>query len=355
MSRFALMEEIEEFTDKVMNLVTPKYGNHWKRRVEALWADVQERGFVEKTDSTKKLYMSKFRKGVREGLVEKEPDEARRKRVEEALMDIIRIDKEILTKLHEDYQARVKAGNADLTLVPEWKGLVEMFRLMLRSDDMELRALALMALTGRRFEEVLKAGEFTLSERRYGGSTVVDRWLVNFSGQLKTKGGPETMHGKTYAIPVLAPAKEIVESFEEMRRSRSGRAWMEASKRQLSTTYNPQFNSRLKDCPAAKFWPKGASLTLKELRAIYAEIAYVSFAPRTTRAPYFSKVLGHSEEDLTTALSYMRYSLNEQGMREGQEEMNRVTMLREQRREEAIAAKSGDQDGDDDIELVEDD
>lgn len=96
-------------------------------------------------------------------------------------------------------------------------------------------------------------------------------------------------------------------------------------------------------------------MTLKELRALYAEIAYVNFGPRTTRAPYFATILGHAEDDLTTALSYMRYSLNEQGMREGQEEMNRVTMLREQLREEAIAASGGDPDEGDDIDLVDDD
>jgi hypothetical protein len=345
MARFALKEETEEFAGKVMELVTPRFANHWRERVERLWADVQDRGFAERTDATKKLYMSKFRKAVRDALESAEPGSTRRDRVETGLMEIIRIDPSILTKLQEDYQAKVKAGNADLVLVPEWEWLLKTFRLMLRDDDMELRALAIMALTGRRFAEVLQAGDFAPCVDRSAHGTVRQKWLVEFSGQLKTQGGENTMHGKSYRIPTLAPARDILRAFRELRASASGRIWAAAPERQLSTTFNPEFNRKLQACPAAKFWPKGAALTLKELRALYAEIAYVSFAPRTTRAPYYARILGHGEEDLTTALSYMRYSLSEQAMKEGQEEMNRLTMLREQRRDEARAAKGGGQEG----------
>lgn len=344
--RFQLQEETEEFAGKVMDLVVPKYASHWRDRVSKLWEDVQLRGFEGKTDSTKKLYMSKFRKAVRVELDEMEKDETRRKKVDADLMEILRIDAAILTKLHEDYQTRVKAGNADLTVVPEWEWLVKTFRLMLKSDDALDRALAIMALTGRRFREVLQSGEFAPSVDRTESGIVRHRWLVDFSGQLKTKDGPNTMSGKTYRIPTLAPAKEIIASLKGLRASSQGKIWLNAPERQLNTNFNPEFNRYLLNCPAAKFWPKGASLTMKELRALYAEIAYVSFTPRTTRAPYYARILGHGEEDLTTALSYMRYMLSSDALSDGREEMNRLTMLRDQRREEAIAAKGGEQEGD---------
>lgn len=344
--RFQLQEETEAFASKVMELVVPKYGNHWRDRVGKLWADVQKRGFESKTDATKKLYMSKFRKAVREELAVAEKDETRRAKVDADLMEILRIDPAILTKLHEDYQGRVKAGNANLTVMAEWEWLVKTFRMMLKSDDMIGRALAIMALTGRRFEEVLQAGQFTAAIDRKGSGTVKHRYLVDFSGQLKTKGGSGTMAGKTYRIPTLAPADEIIAALKSMRASGQGQIWLNAPKRQLNTNFNPEFNRYLLNCPASKYWAKDAPLTMKELRALYAEIAYVSFAPRTTRAPYYARILGHSEEDLTTALSYMRYMLSSAALSEGQEEMNRLTMLREQRRDAAIAAGNGEQEGD---------
>lgn len=348
MTRFALREETEKFADKVVGLVTPKKTKGWKAKVEALWADAQKRGFTDKTDSTKKLYMSKYRKAVRDKLAEAEPNEKRHGRVEADLMDIIRIDKEILTKLQEDYQSRVKAGNSDLHVVSQWEWIVKMSREMMKSADMELRAIGLMLVTGRRFREILQTAEFEPLIEETPQGNVRHRWLLSFKGQLKTKGGEGTMYNKAFPIPVLAPAKVVLKAFEGLRESAAGRVWVNAPERQLSTNYNPKFNKALQTSAIAKYWPAKAPLTLKELRALYAEIAYVNFAPRTTRAPYYAKVLGHGTEDETTALSYMKYMLSEDALAEGQEEMNRLTLLRDKRRDEAIAAKSGEQDGEND-------
>jgi hypothetical protein len=41
--RFALQEEVESFSDKVITLVCPKYGNHWRERIQRLWDDVQRK------------------------------------------------------------------------------------------------------------------------------------------------------------------------------------------------------------------------------------------------------------------------------------------------------------------------
>lgn len=342
MSRFSLQEEVPEFAGKVVALVTPKYGNHWRDRVERLWTDVQERGFTERTNSTKKLYMSKFRKGVRDALAEAEPNAERLLRVEAELMEILRIDPEILSKLHQDYQAKVKETNRDLVLVPEWEWIVTMLKHMLVHKDMELRVIGLMGLTGRRFREILQSGDFepVISETDRG--MVRQRWLLTFKGQLKTKGGPNTMSGRGFVIPVLEEADKVLKAFRELRASPKGREWMNAPEGVLKSTLNNAFNKALTDSPIAKVWPDKAPLSLKELRGLYAEIAYVNFGPRTTRGPYFSRILGHSEEDETTALSYMRYSLNTRGLEESMEEVNRLTMLREKRRDEAIAAKGAD-------------
>jgi len=351
--RFALQEEVEAFSDKVIALVCPKYGNHWRERVQRLWDDVQQRGFVERTDATKKLYMSRFRKGVRDRLATEEPDEDRRKRVDLDLMKIIQIDRTILSQLHEDYKARVKVANSNLTLVPEWQQVVTVLREMLKSDDMETRVLGLCGLTGRRFREIVQSADLRLMTEVTPKGRVRQRWLVFFKGQLKTRGGEGTMAGRDFAIPVLAPAAEIVAAFRELRDSAQGRMWLSADEGAIKSTLNNALNTKLKASAIERFWPKGAPLSLKELRAIYAEIAYENFGPRTTRAPYYARILGHGIEDETTALSYMRYSLNTKGQREGMEEINRLTMLREARREEVLAER--DNAGGGDGSLIEDD
>ena len=352
--RFALQEEVEAFSDKVIALVCPKYGNHWRERVQRLWDDVQQRGFVERTDATKKLYMSRFRKGVRDRLATEELDEDRRKRVDVDLMKIIQIDRTILSQLHEDYKARVKAANSNLTLVPEWKQVVTILREMLKSDDMEIRVLGLCGLTGRRFREIVQSADLRLMTEVTPIGSVRQRWLVFFKGQLKTRGGEGTMANRDFAIPVLAPASEIVAGFRDLRDSAQGRIWLSADEGAIKSTLNNALNTKLKGSAIERFWPKDAPLSLKELRALYAEIAYENFGPRTTRAPYYARILGHGIEDETTALSYMRYSLNTKGQREGMEEINRLTMLRETRREEFLAerAKAG---GDDNSLIEEDD
>ncbi|MEM9524721.1 MAG: protelomerase family protein, partial [Pseudomonadota bacterium] len=344
--RFALKEEIENFAAKVVDLVTPKNTRGWKTRTEALWKDVQERGLKARTDATKKLYMSKFRKALRDTLREVEPNDKRRMRVEAGLMEIVRIDKEILTKLQEDYQSRVKVGNADLTVVPRWEWIVRMAREMTTSADMELRAIGLMMVTGRRFREILQTADFTAWVEKTRAGEIRHRWLLGFKGQLKTKGGVQTMYGKRFPIPVLAPANEVLTAFEGLRASPEGQGWLDAPERQLATTDNPRFNRSLQSSAIARYWPAKTPLRLKELRALYAEIAYVNFVPRTTRAPYYARVLGHGEEDLTTSLSYMKYMLNKEALAQGREEMNRLTMLRDRQREDAVAASGRKRDGD---------
>lgn len=348
--RFQLQEEIDAFAMKVMELVTPKYGNHWRDRVGKLWADVQERGFESKTPATKKLYMSKFRKGIRDALETAEKDETRRSKVDGDLMEILRIDPMIATKLKEDYEAKLNGQTSNLVVVSEWKQIVKTARLMLKSDDMMDRAIGIMMLTGRRFGEVLQWGHLAPSVERKNGGVVRHRWLVDFSGQSKTKNMPGSMAGKTFPIPTLAPADEIIEAFNGMRASVQGKIWVNATKTQIERTFNGQFNTYLNNCPLALYWPQNgpyeARLIVSNLRTLYAEIAYESFSPTTTRDHYFSRILGHSVEDLNTAVSYMKFSLSSQALGQGQKEMNRLTMLREQRRDAAIAAGNGEQDGD---------
>ena len=95
------------------------------------------------------------------------------------------------------------------------------------------------------------------------------------------------------------------------------------SSRELNAKVNNQINRYLRTSEdVVRAWPKGVKLTTKCLRSLYAEIAYKVYAPATmAKAPYFAQILGHSSEDLGTALSYMDYVLDVSDENEAREQM----------------------------------
>ena len=54
----------------------------------------------------------------------------------------------------------------------------------------------------------------------------------------------------------------------------------------------------------------GEGYVLHDARAIYAQLAYIQFAPPSiSQTYYYSQVLGHAENSLTTALSYQKFAI----------------------------------------------
>ncbi|QDL94795.1 hypothetical protein FDP22_22735 (plasmid) [Paroceanicella profunda] len=157
---YALSDALEAFVGEVVPLVVPEMSSHWKRRILVLW-DQEQQAFSDKTPSTQKLYTSKFRKALREGLERAEADPDRRKQVAAKLMEIIRQDPEAVEGINAQYRRRVAERHNNISIIPHWKGLVEEFRLLLNHSDARVKAIALMALTGRRFIEIVRVGSLS--------------------------------------------------------------------------------------------------------------------------------------------------------------------------------------------------
>ena len=148
------------------------------------------------------------------------------------------------------------------------------------------RILGLCAMTGRRTVEIACTARFE--------KTGPDE--VCFSGQAKTRGrnpiGP-------YRIPTLVPADRVLECLGTIR----------ADKPDL--VENPEiFHSRCaKDLHVrARVFSEVFNVgnaKPKDLRPAYAEIAWLLFDERRTgKQLYFSRILGHSSDDIATASSY---------------------------------------------------
>lgn len=337
--RLSLTEQLAEFSEFVAGLVAPKLASHWRERLAARW-EAEQATFADKTDNTKKLYGSKFRKAAKDAveghidfaggrtgddLVTPEQKEQaaltraildmpekRREMVLEALPLLLATPKDILDRVYTGYREKVAKRHSTLAVVGDWEKLAVTFRMMLRSDDPNEKALGIIGCTGRRFREVLQTGTFGLVREGVGAYRVTQRFALTFHGQLKTRGAKGTQHEQTYSIPVLAPAKEVLAAINSLRSSPQGKEWAGLSPRTLNSRVNQSMNRYLAVHPKiVGLWPSEHDLTIKSLRNFYAEVAYLKFAPATiSKSAYFGKVLGHSEHDIETSQSYMTLALS---------------------------------------------
>jgi integrase len=152
-------------------------------------------------------------------------------------------------------------------------------------------AAALLLLTGRRPWEILVSGSF----ERVSEDTLI------FAGQAKTRGR-ESAQIDPYAIPVLTDPDRILTAFKSVRDryDLTGLDYKAAHNRYSKTLgqYTRQYFAD----------ERGQYITPSDLRAAYATIAFEWFAPEDVSLnAYFARILGHSEFDFITSLSYCTF------------------------------------------------
>lgn len=150
---------------------------------------------------------------------------------------------------------------------------------------------ALLLLTGRRPWEILGTGSF----ERAGDEALL------FAGQAKTRGAESAQVGP-YEIPVLAEPDLILRAFKSVR-DRYDLSGMEYQK--AHNRYSKTLGQYAKQYFADE---RGEAITPSDLRAAYATIAFEWFAPADVSLnAYFARILGHSEFDFVTSLSYCTF------------------------------------------------
>ena len=154
-------------------------------------------------------------------------------------------------------------------------------------------ALGLMLLTGRRSTEVLKTGVLS----------VLSDKSVMFAGQLKTKGS-DNAQTSPYEIPVLTTSQTAVDSLAKLRELR---VFSGLSNDQVHSKVNKSLNESVK----RHFGALVPLVKLKDLRSAYATICHDFYCPdHISQTAYFAQILGHSNEDLTTAQSYQDFYIS---------------------------------------------
>lgn len=329
-TRLNLTEEIEDFRDRTLPRIFPKYGSRYRELIQKDWAATQKL-FDDKTTATKKLYGSKFRKAVFDAIKVREQDAKRREELLATMKDLLKTDPEVLNEVKEHYRENISKNANKLVRVEHYAKMVEIATRWLTGDSDELRALGLMLVTGRRFYEVLVAGEFGRTVIQLERGKMSPIWRMDFSGQMKTREAEGTKFDTLYNIPTLAPVAKVIKAVNLLRSSPMGKEIAAMGQEFANTHYNPRLNKILRASAIGELWPKGDVLTIKQLRTLYAEVCFKHHAPSDKhKDAYFAEILGHREGDMNTALSYVRYYLDEKDRDFAQAEMDQMIKKRDE-------------------------
>ena len=163
----------------------------------------------------------------------------------------------------------------------------------LSSEDYREVAAAIILLTGRRPTEILKSGDFTQ----------VNRYQVEFSGQLKSRGNTES-----YPIYCLCRSHLLIDAFTRFRRTANIKALQDEANTAVDSRLNATINQAVREIFGAVLsCPLGDSqLSATNLRAAYVNIAYHLFGvPAESIGSFAEDFLGH--QNTSSAANYEDY------------------------------------------------
>ncbi|WPY01547.1 Telomere resolvase domain protein (plasmid) [Candidatus Trichorickettsia mobilis] len=209
------------------------------------------------------------------------------------LLEQFRLTEEQQAIFNSNKREDIKSNKSELRAIYNVDNYLNTANELLNSEYYLDKIIALCALTGRRAAEI--------------GSTANFEYLnddeVVFTGQLKTKTREDV---QPYNIPLLSDSKAIIETLKAIRELRpryvnKPELFHSATSKDLSVKVKKHFDGLFEGTPR-----------IKDLRAIYALICFTEFHKipankKVDRDVYFSKILGHSESDITTCGSYVDF------------------------------------------------
>lgn len=206
-----------------------------------------------------------------------------------------RLPDALATERKTAYRASVMSANKALKPLRDIPGYLKTARrLITRPSGYMQLAIGLVAATGRRPGEILVSAKFDY---------VADDRVI-FHGQLKTKDSE--LSRDDYEIPVLLPASEIITGLAKLREMRDFSTVMPKPGKTLGQAVNAKTAKQQGEVAHDFFSPfTGGKIRTYDLRAIYYTICKRQFKPgNMTDQAYGATILGHSENDSTTAASY---------------------------------------------------
>lgn len=93
------------------------------------------------------------------------------------------------------------------------------------------------------------------------------------------------------------------------------------TRRQITNLVNKQANDKMREI-------FGEGYSFHDCRGIYAQMAWIMFAPPSmSQSYYYSQILGHAENSLTTSLSYIKFSIRRKLKEDDPDLVGKITTL----------------------------
>ncbi|MGK7888060.1 MAG: protelomerase family protein [Leptolyngbyaceae cyanobacterium] len=195
----------------------------------------------------------------------------------------LRYDNQIYQAINEDVAKANNKRQDNLQPVHPHRFIQTAVKL-LDSDDFRDVAAGLLALTGRRFSEIISKGTFEPTTHPY---------ILQFTGQLKKK-----LEAETYTIATLSPAEEIIQSIATFRSHKRIKelAMLDPA------AINSRINSSVRERIQRAFQATGTvpildgeeSVSAHNLRGVYAAVAiYLWCPPNQATHRFIQAHLGH--------------------------------------------------------------
>jgi len=219
-----------------------------------------------------------------------------------------RLNKEERNQFKEDGVLQVNHDHLNLRTIKDITGYIEMGISLIKSTSYVEKILGFCCLTGRRPAEIGCSSDFEPEDINH----------LKFTGQLKTKG---IYSLKSYVIPCLMNTNDFLKCWYDFRKQHTKNVFKEIFKNEeynlddfkctqladkFHNSYSKDISMRVK-----KYFRNFVTgeIQTKNLRAIYGCIAISKFNKDTNKSNqrYLAEILGHSDNDLNTANSYIDF------------------------------------------------
>lgn len=238
------------------------------------------------------------------------------------------IEKEAQNRLHleqqaaklrrRDYEAQVYRVNNNLRPMLDTQ-VLEVINKLQYSEDWPSLTLCVGLAVGSRLNEILMTSAYERAEHR--------NWIT-VRGVSKAKRGEEKLIVKPIVggidvDDIISMVGEIRSQFGEVHDIDLGTGVgdRKVDRKKVTSLASKSVNDKIRE----EFGPE---YLFHDSRALYAELAFAQFAPTSmSKAAFFSNVLGHREESLTTALSYQKFALKRKLPEGSADILSRMTTL----------------------------
>lgn len=233
----------------------------------------------------------------------------------------LRISKEARILQQTNYSAKVTRENANLREITDTKVLDVITQLRQAPQDDFISKIVMVALcVGSRISEICMVSTYKEVENPH---------YIEIVGVSKEKRGPNQIaepegedekkeqvpqNPRTFTKPIiLLLNEEIIDTVVSIREILEkkygydlgeGYGWIQLTEsRKLVNNVDAKANVMVRELFGNEF-------VMHDCRAIYAQMAWVSYAPPgVSQTYYYSQILGHKENSLTTALSYQKFAI----------------------------------------------